>query len=383
MKFFNYTLPTRAALAAGSFALLTLVGCQQQTSSEYKGSLTATSDKMGKQIEERFAYHISQYHQLPEVESAELHDIEIALNGTTRNEVQKLLAQLPNNPKDKNNPKGNNKAPESTATDSSNIAKTDSMPKVDNPIVQNAALLLGVRSYDEGYQTIQGISKRFAAQIISEEERSSDSLLENTFVLLTPPENFEAVIGELREMAMIIRQKRIWRKDLTAQFIDLKTRITTKQEAQMRLNGLLANSKDPAEVLPVQRELDEINTELESLVRTTRALSEKAVFTTITVTIYQTLERPVAQADFGDRFSGGLTKGWVDFKDFLINATLVWPWVVIGFLFLLTFWLAVRTSRRQSRQSQLQAMQAQQQWLIQQQKFTAPNQQQQQPQPKK
>lgn len=353
---YKYTVNCPRLVRMGSYlALLSLAACQPSAPQ------TAQQLPLEQALDQRFALHTAAHHDLPELESAELQNIQTALNGTTEQHVQKILAQLPAS----NQPK-TNEAPK----DSQSLALVDT---TNNAIVKNAALLLGVRNYEEAYKNIHEYAQHFQAQIVSEEEHSSDSLLENTFVLLTPPQNFDALINELREMAMIIRQKRIWQKDLTAQFVDLRTRVATKQEAQTRLKGLLDNTKQADQIIPIQRELDAVTAELEALVRTTQELSKKAVFTTVTVTIYQTLDRKLAHADFSDRFSGGLTKGWVDFKDFLIRATTVWPWVILGFMLFVAVLFAMRSSRRQARQFQLQTLQNQQQWLIQQQKINANN----------
>ena len=57
----------------------------------------------------------------------------------------------------------------------------------------------------------------------------------------------------------------------------------------------------------------------------------------------------------------------------MIDAANVWPYAILGLVFFLTIMLAMRSSRKQARQFRMQTLQAQQQWLIQQQKFVGNN----------
>lgn len=359
-----YTLNRSAAALGCAFACF-FTACQSSVSDK-TAAVDSYTSRIERGVELRFSERVAANHALPESESAELRELQAALDGTSQAQVQKILAQLPGKTS-KEQPKVNEAPKDSAAA----LPVADTLQMPESSIVQNAALLLQVRNYAESYGAVKDLAKQYQARIISEEEHSSDSLMENTFVLLVAPRYFDSVVGDLREMAMIIRQKRIWQKDLTAQFVDLNTRLSHKQEAQMRLKGLLDNAKRADEILPIRRELDEVTAELESLVRSTRALSEKAVFATVTATVYQVLDNRSAQADFSERFTGGLSQGWVDFKDFLLRAAGSWPWVVLGFLLFLAVVIAVRSSRRQARNFQLQALQNQQQWLEQQQKFAA------------
>jgi hypothetical protein len=99
--------------------------------------------------------------------------------------------------------------------------------------------------------------------------------------MLVPPTDFSTFVQELRDMAMPLRQKKLWRDDQTAQYIDLEARLASKKASQENLAVLLQNAKTAGDIATIQKELDEVTTELESLVRSAQALPEKVTYSTL------------------------------------------------------------------------------------------------------
>jgi hypothetical protein len=173
---------------------------------------------------------------------------------------------------------------------------------------------------------------------------------------------------KLRELAVVVREKRLWKQDLSTQFVDLKARLQAKYEAKRRLEQFMRSARNATEVLPIQRELDAITEEIEALTRTTRAMTQKAIYSTMTVTFYEEkLDTKPQSADFGSRMAFAAQDGWGAFKEFLVLLSFNWPYLAIGLILFTTVGLAVRSNRRQAKRFRLQAMQQQQTWNLQQQ----------------
>jgi len=252
--------------------------------------------------------------------------------------------------------------------------QVDSMLNNSPAIIENGAILIGVRDYNETYDRIRDLVEEYDAQIENEEERTTDFRLENTLVIRIDPLKFKSLMAALRELSVVVREKRLWKQDLESQFVDLKARLDSKFEAKKRLEQFMKSAKKAEDVLPVQRELDVVTEEIEAITKTAKSLTQKTIYSTVTATFYQeVIESTTQDASFGDRFVEGAKTGWINFKEFLILSAHNWPYIAIGMIFFFVIVLALQSNRRRSRQFKIKAMQAQQQWLLQQQKGTGTN----------
>ena len=309
----------------------------------------------------RFKERVRNLNTLPIKNNPEVMVLNLALDASAAAEVHAILAQL--TPEDAVS--NTNIKPSHTAVDSATL---DSLFSTEQSNIENGAILIGVRDYQETATKLQALVSSYKAKIESEEERSTEFRLENTLIIHLDPTQFQDFVAKVRNLAVEVREKRLWEQDLSTQFVDLKSRLQSKYQAKRRLEQFMKSAKEASEVLPIQRELDAITEEIEAFTKTARALTKKTAKSTLTVTFYQeVLETKPQAADFGNRFVAGAKDGWLNFKEFLIQVALNWPYVTIAMIFILVTWLAVRSSRRRSRQFKMQAMQVQQQWILQQQ----------------
>lgn len=345
-------------LLFGVLLTLTTTACQNTAENKEQQALTEAKLADDQEMMDRFKKTMNQQDELPQDPSEETQALSMALDASVANEVEAILMQF-----SEENATNTNIKP--SREDS---ARLDSILNLQTAKIENGAILIGVRNYDDSYVAIRKMVEEKGAKIESEEERSTEFRLENTLVIRTAPEHFQDIMTSLRELSVVIREKRLWKQDLSAQFVDLKTRLENKYEAKARLDQFMKNAKKAEDVLPIQRELDEVTEEIEAITRTARMLTQKAATSTITATFYQeVIESDAAEAAFSERIVTGAEAGWTNFKEFLIDATYNWPYVAIGLVFFFTALLAIRSSRRRSRQFKLQALQAQQQWILQQQ----------------
>lgn len=352
--------------------LCCFAACQQPKNEPSPEEIARLDDK--EELENLFQTRVEQQKNSAIVEDSLIRPLDMPLDATVAGEVHKILAQ--HTPMEADQPMSKNGATRTPQVGGEAFNTDSIVAQLNNgmALVENGAMLINVRDYGGTYDQINKLVGNYASLVVSEEERTTDFRTENTMVINTPPENFRKLVGDLRELATVIRQKRIWKQDLTAEFVDLESRITSKVMAQNRLKSYMEEAETAKEVLPIQRDLDKVTEELEALVRTASALTQRTAYSTVTLTFFEELEEETpVQAAFGDRFGENISTGWMNFKEFLIGAANYWPYIAIGLVFLLTGFLATLNSRRKARQFRLQALQAQQQWAIQQQQMAREN----------
>ena len=72
-------------------------------------------------------------------------------------------------------------------------------------------------------------------------------------------------------------------EDVTENFYDLETRLETRRVLQSKLEGYLANAKNISDLLEVERQLNDVTSELESMEKQFRRLSNQIDFSTINI----------------------------------------------------------------------------------------------------
>lgn len=345
----------------GILPLMLFSTCQQASADAKQQALMQAREADDQEMINLFRIRMKALDTLPFKDNSETLALNLALDESSADKVNAILAQLsPDNPLD--NGKTNIKP---VTTDSLAL---DSLLESRQTTILNGAMLMGVPNYDDAYKKLRELVGTYQAKIESEEERTTDFRLENTLIIRLSPAQFTEFVAQVRSLAVEVREKRLWEQDLNTQFVDLKARLKAKYEAKRRLEQFIRAARNSNEVLPIQRALDTIVEEIEAVTRTARALTKRTVSSTLTITFYQeVMESKPQEANFGDRFMAGAKDGWVNFKEFLILVALNWPYVTIGMIFLLVSLLAIRSSRRRSRQFKMQAMQIQQQWILQQQ----------------
>ncbi|MCH2043911.1 MAG: DUF4349 domain-containing protein, partial [Saprospiraceae bacterium] len=222
-------------------------------------------------------------------------------------------------------------------TPSMDSITNDSTPKNPDTLVspppqktlQNGALLLKVRDYKESYSKIYDLVNQYDAEIVDQDERNSDTLVENTLIIQTPQANFSSLVNDLRELSVRVQRSKIWIEDVTVQFANLESRLKFKEKTWIKLSKHKQDAAEQTDLSSTIRELNLIAEDIHTLDSIAVLLSQRATYSRLTVTFYENLEKPIpVQADFGDRFSGSLSSGWTNFQEFTLQAASIWPYLI-------------------------------------------------------
>jgi hypothetical protein len=125
--------------------------------------------------------------------------------------------------------------------------------------------------------------------------------------LQVPVQNFSEV---LRQAQALGRTSGLTTKatDVTAQYVDLQSRITALQDSRQQYLTILAKATTVGDVLAVQEQLDGIQTQIEQLQGQLQVLSSETSYSTLTVTVNEGTPPPPP----GPLPESGLVRAWHD-----------------------------------------------------------------------
>ena len=141
----------------------------------------------------------------------------------------------------------------------------------------------------------------------------------------------------------------------------MKSQLVVHQQRLSDLSKQLDATKVVAEQLLLKESIAQLSQAVEHTVLQLHAQATKPPQSQLTVAFYETIPPPPpSPQSLGADFSNNLKAGWVQFKVFLLQAALVWPYIVLGVLLLIVIGLIVGNNRRKARQFQLQLLHKQQ-----------------------
>lgn len=102
--------------------------------------------------------------------------------------------------------------------------------------------------------------------------------------LKVPPEHYEATMSSLRALAVEVRSEKATTQDVTEDYSDTQTQITSLEAQHAQLLELMKRTGSVDELLKVQRQADQVRLQIDRLKGHATALERQSALATITVT---------------------------------------------------------------------------------------------------
>ena len=152
-------------------------------------------------------------------------------------------------------------------------------------------------------------------------------------IIKVPSGNFDHILKEIKDIAIFINHRNIKSNDVTAEYIDLQSRLKTKYEVKQRYEEILrARSKTVEEVLVAEKQIGILQEEIESNEGKLKYLANLVTYSTIHLNCYQQVtvsqEPLTAKHNFwvetAERFNSGLAV----LKSILLLMINIWPLII-------------------------------------------------------
>lgn len=207
-------------------------------------------------------------------------------------------------------------------------------PDWDKKIIKTASLNLEVKDYGIYSNSFRDKIRNLGGYIAQEEQNQSDYKIENTIVIKVPVDQFDNAVALLTSDVKKLNEKKISSQDVTAEYVDTKSRMEAKKQVRERYLDLLKQAKNMEEILNVQSEINGIQEEIESAAGQIEYLGHSAAFSTINLTYFQVLNSSAKSDDkpsFGTKVADAFKTGWGWIVDLFVGLVSIWPLLVVVF----------------------------------------------------
>lgn len=204
--------------------------------------------------------------------------------------------------------------------------------KIPSKIRKTANLNITVDDYKKARTEIEKIIKTNNAYIGNENEQNSTYSITNDMVIRVVNKDFEGMVNRLLGVATNVNSKNISAEDVTAQFVDIQSRLKSKKEIEKRYLDILNKASKVTDVLEIEQKLGEIREEIEAKEGELKYLGDQVDYSTINLTFHQDFEyTPADKPGFFGRIGNAFGNGWNGFLSFVVGIVYAWPlWIILG-----------------------------------------------------
>lgn len=213
-------------------------------------------------------------------------------------------------------------------------------PDWDKKIIKIATLNIEVKDFNTFNNSLREKIRSTGGYIAEEEQEQSDYKIENTVSIKVPVDQFDMALTQLTGNVEKINEKKVTSQDVTADYIDTRSRIEAKKQVREKYLDLLRQAKNMEEILSVQTEINGIQENIESATGHVQYLSHAAAYSTINLTYFQVLNptaKDTGEPGFGARLSSAFRSGWSWVSDLFVGLISIWPLLLLIFSLLILF----------------------------------------------
>ena len=268
--------------------------------------------------------------------------VSLMLFSCGRNHESQLLAGKDNQASqsveagdEKQQPSGLQQQMPSDTTQQKGINAITPVTDWDKKVIKNATLKLEVKDHKRFGETVYSSIRQLGGYVAGEEQLMLDGKIESTVTLKIPVANFEALINQLSGPDSKVMERKISTEDVTTQVVDTKARLEAKKQMRLKYLEFLQQSKNMADVLQVQQEINGIQEEIEAASGRVNYLQNQALFSTVNLVYFQPLAgyKPSdEEPGFFGKVRSAFRLGMNWFAEVLVALISIWPILILSFL---------------------------------------------------
>jgi hypothetical protein len=199
-------------------------------------------------------------------------------------------------------------------------------------IIKTGGIDFQTEDVEDDYKKIRELLPKYDAYIENENQSKTTQRITFNLTIRVPSAVYDTLYSNISTLAYRLDNRYSNVEDVTMRYYDLTTRITNKKALESRYVELLKQASDIKDILDIERNLNQVRTEIEQLQGQFNYLSKQVNFSTINLSFYQLLPYVYdgsQRKGFGARLLSSLNNGWQGFLSFLVGLTAIWPFILL------------------------------------------------------
>ncbi|MFD1735635.1 DUF4349 domain-containing protein [Bacillus salitolerans] len=158
----------------------------------------------------------------------------------------------------------------------------------DQMIIYHANIRMEVKDFMEARENIINyITKNNGYIANSTTEQMHDGNLGGSLTIRIPQEHFQTVINQAESLSVRIHHQTIEGQDVTEEYVDLNSRLKSKEVVEQRLLGFMQKADKTEDLLKISSDLGRVQEEIEQIKGRVHYLQNQVSFSTIHLSIFE------------------------------------------------------------------------------------------------
>ena len=166
-------------------------------------------------------------------------------------------------------------------------------------VSKNAQLEIKVKSLDDSMNFITQKTNSYSGYIVNSSSNTPNSDYEiktANMSVRVPSDSLDKFLKEIKVHANETKHESIYTQDITAEYIDVKAKITSMESSEQRLKNLLDKTESVNVIVEVEKELSRLRAEIDSLKGRFKFM-ENSVVTSLVHIYMEEIPNPVSIND--------------------------------------------------------------------------------------
>ena len=159
----------------------------------------------------------------------------------------------------------------------------------DDKIIREGTVTVEVAegAFDRGLLRVSEIAQELGGTVVSmNTQQDQDESPSGSVTVRVPTDEYDALISGIGGIGKV-RGRKISSRDVTTEYVDLRSRLRHAEAQERFYLGLLSDAKDVQDAIAVQQQLNGIQTEIERMRGRLRFLDARTAYSTLTVAIFE------------------------------------------------------------------------------------------------
>jgi hypothetical protein len=202
--------------------------------------------------------------------------------------------------------------------------------EIQQKIIRQAYLKFETSDLESTADQIQKAIKENKGSVQNDSEEKGYGTSSRNLIVRIPSQNFDTFLQSISKGVSYFDTKQISSDDVTAEYIDLDSRLKTKRKLESRYLEVLQKATKISEILEIEKQLSIIREEIESKQGQLKYMESRVSESTFTIEFYKTIaEKEGVKVSYGSKIWTAIQSGFFGLSSLFIWLISVWPFVII------------------------------------------------------
>lgn len=158
----------------------------------------------------------------------------------------------------------------------------------DRMIIHQAHLHVQVKSLEKTQQNIEVKVDKYDGYIVeSNVYKNDDEYISGLITVRIPEEHFQSFLSDTEEEATEVLERNVSGQDVTEQYVDLESRLKSKQAVETRLFEFMKDAEKTEDLLKISSDLATVQEEIELIVGKMNFLENQTAYSTVEISMFE------------------------------------------------------------------------------------------------